>query len=58
MINNILNGIRGENKARTNEKNIEDFSEEIIMENSKKNKGKQEQINLSIIYTLTPLQIK
>ena len=35
-VNNILYGIRGDNKAKVNEGNIDDFSEKIIMENSKK----------------------
>jgi predicted transcriptional regulator len=52
-VNNILNGIRGENRPNENEENIEDFSEEIIMENSEKIKVSSDKL-IYQFYTLQP----
>ena len=52
-VNNILNGIRGENKPNENEENIDDFSEEIIMENSEKLKVSNDRL-IYQFYTLQP----
>ena len=52
-VNNILNGIRGENKPKENEENIDDFSEESIIENSKKIKVSNDKL-IYQFYTLQP----
>jgi predicted transcriptional regulator len=52
-VNNILNGIRGENKPKENEENIDDFDEKTIMENSEKLKVSNDRL-IYQFYTLQP----
>jgi hypothetical protein len=52
-IKNEILGIRGENKPKENEENIDDFSEEIIMENSEKLKVSNDRL-IYQFYTLQP----
>ena len=52
-VNNILNGIRGDNKPKENEENIDDFDEENIMKNSEKLKVSNDRL-IYQFYTLQP----
>jgi predicted transcriptional regulator len=52
-IKNEILGIRGENKPKENEENIDDFSEETIMENSEKLKVSNDRL-IYQFYTLQP----
>ena len=52
-VNNSLYDIRGENQAKENEGIIEDFDEEIIMENSEKIKVSSDKL-IYQFYTLQP----
>lgn len=52
-VNNSLYDIRGENKPKAKEENIDDFSEEIIMENSEKIKVSNDRL-IYQFYTLQP----
>ena len=52
-IKNEILGIRGENKPKENEENIDDFNEETIMENSEKIKVSNDRL-IYQFYTLQP----
>lgn len=52
-VNNSLYDIRGKNQAKENEQNIDDFSEEAILQNSRKIKVSSERL-IYQFYTLQP----